>query len=209
MRSPAVIYAAKSTQDKHKSIPKQLQDGRKKAAEEGWEVIGEFHDESFSAYSGNRGPGLKAATDLACEAAADRGTTCMLVAQHSDRFARGAGDRPGASDSLVEIWSRLRRLDVHLRSYQNDSMMGDVVLVAVASKQAYEESQRKSAAVQDGLWRRRHERGRAQGGKRRFGYRFEEGELVRVEAEATIVARIYEEYLAGRSELGDHARPRG
>jgi DNA invertase Pin-like site-specific DNA recombinase len=200
MRTPAVLYAAKSTQDKHKSIPKQLEDGRKKAAEEGWEILDEFRDEGFSAYSGNRGPGLKAATALAESAAAERSETCMLVTQHSDRFARGAGDRPGASDSLVEIWSRMRRVNVHLRSFQNDSMMGDVVLVAVASKQAHEESQRKSDAVKDGLTRRRHERGKPQGGKRRFAYRWANGELIAVEAERAIVARMFEEFLAGRSD---------
>ena len=36
----AVIYAAKSTEDKHGSIPTQLEDARKVAGREGWEVIG-------------------------------------------------------------------------------------------------------------------------------------------------------------------------
>src|SRR4249919_2155929 len=120
MRVPAVLYAAKSTQDKHKSIPTQLEDGREKAAEEDWEVVGEFTDEGFSAYSGNRGPGLEQAKLLAAKVAEERDGICMLVAQASDRFARGAGDKPGAAQSLVEIWHALRRLNVHLRSVEDD-----------------------------------------------------------------------------------------
>jgi DNA invertase Pin-like site-specific DNA recombinase len=200
MPIPAVLYAAKSTQDKHKSIPKQLEDGRRKAAEENWEVIGEFRDEGFSAYSGNRGPGLKAATELAEAAALERGSTCMLVAQHSDRFARGAGDRPGASDSLIEVWTRMRRSDVHLRTFQNDAMMQKPVLVAVASEQAYEDSKRKSESTADGHRRRRRE-GKAHGGRRRFGYRLgSDAALERVEAERLVVIRMFDEFLAGASD---------
>ncbi|HUB98524.1 MAG TPA: recombinase family protein [Solirubrobacterales bacterium] len=201
MKTPAVLYAAKSTQDKHASIPTQLRNGREKAEEEDWDVIGEFTDERFSAYSGNRGPGLKAATELAASAAEERGVVCMLVAQHSDRFARGAGDEPGASDSLMEVWIRMRRRNVHLRSFQNDSMMHKPVTVAVASEQAYEESKRKSEAVKDGIHRRRHERGKPHGGKRRYGYRYVKGEgLVAVEAELAIVRRMAEEFFAGASD---------
>jgi DNA invertase Pin-like site-specific DNA recombinase len=175
--TPCVIYAAKSTQDKHKSIPDQVKDCLAKAAEEGWEVVGKpFFDENFSAYSGNRGPGLVRAQAAAAAAAAERGVPCMLVAQHSDRFARGAGDRPGASDSLGEIWHRMRRADVHLRSFQNDAMMSKPVLVAVASEQAHEESERKSKSVQDGK-RRRAERGESNGSLQ-FGYRFEDPDAV-------------------------------
>src|SRR5262245_42547333 len=93
--TPAVIYAAKSTQDRHDSIPTQLAEARDMADENGWTVVDEFHDEGFSAYSGNRGPGLEAAKVSAARAAAEFGTTAMLIAQAHDRFARGAGDRPG------------------------------------------------------------------------------------------------------------------
>jgi hypothetical protein len=52
--SKCVLYAAKSTEDKHASIPTQLEDGRRLAVEQSWEIVGEFQDERFSAYSGNR-----------------------------------------------------------------------------------------------------------------------------------------------------------
>jgi DNA invertase Pin-like site-specific DNA recombinase len=206
MRIPAVLYAAKSTQDKHASIPKQLADGRKKCDEEDWEIIGgpgigEFKDEKFSAFTGNRGPDLKAAMVAAERAAEETGQICMLVCQHSDRFARGAGDRPGAADSLIEIWHRMRRVNVHLRSFQNDMMMSKPVLVAVAAEQAYEESKRKSDAVKNGM-RERRSKGLPQGGKRRLGYQFVKGEglLVPDETERLIVARVYDEFLAGRTD---------
>jgi DNA invertase Pin-like site-specific DNA recombinase len=163
-------------------------------------VVGEFKDEGFSAYSGNRGPGLEAAKAEAARYAEKRGSVAMLIAQHSDRFARGAGDKPGASDSLIEIWHAMRRSNVHLRSFQNDSMMDRPVTVAVASEQAYEESKRKSAAVKDGHARRRND-GKAHGGKRRFGYRFgKDGALIRDEAESAVVARLFDEFLAGASD---------
>ncbi len=205
MRIPAVIYAAKSTQDKHLSIPTQIEDGRRKAADEDWEIVGEFRDEGFSAYSGNRGPGLERAKRTAAEAARDVDGICMLVAQHSDRFARGAGDKPGAADSLVEIWHAMRRENVHLRSKQNDPMLGDPLLVAAASKLAYEESARKSAATKDGMQRRAVERGQAAGGIRAFGYRWGENKagLLIVAHEATVVEhRMYEATLAGATQQG-------
>src|SRR4051812_42702601 len=103
-RTAAVIYAAKSTEDRKDSITTQIEDCEEMAAENDWVVIGSFRDEGFSAYSGNRGPGLEAARRRAAEVAAERGCVVMLVAQAHDRFARGAGDRPNAPESLGEIW---------------------------------------------------------------------------------------------------------
>ncbi|MCL4286897.1 MAG: recombinase family protein [Thermoleophilia bacterium] len=154
-RTLCVIYAAKSTEDKRGSIQTQLEDCREMAAREGWEVIGEYSDEGFSAYSGNRGENLVGAKAHAAAAASERGETVMLLSQHSDRLARGAGDRPGAPDSLDEIWRSMRRADVHLRSAQNDFELSDPVLVAVAGKRDYEDSRRKSEAVKSGKQRQR------------------------------------------------------
>jgi len=68
------------------------------AEREGWEVVAEFSDEAFSAYSGNRGPGLAQA-----RATAALHAPAVLLVQHSDRLARGAGDAPGAAEHLAEI----------------------------------------------------------------------------------------------------------
>jgi len=110
---PAVIYAAKSTEDKRGSIPTQLEDCRALASREGWVVVDELQDEGFSAYSGNRGPGLEGAKELAVAAAMEHGK-CILVAQHSDRLARGAGDAPDAADHLIEIFYWASRHHVRL-----------------------------------------------------------------------------------------------
>ena len=50
--APAVLYAAKSTEDKHGSIPDQLVKTRRLSDNESWTTLGEFTDEGFSAYSG-------------------------------------------------------------------------------------------------------------------------------------------------------------
>src|SRR5436190_13374970 len=122
----AVIYAAKSTEDRHGSIPTQLEDCQAMAAREDWEVVGEFRDEGFSAYTGNRGPGLAAAREAAATHA-----PCVLVAQHSDRFARGAGDKPGAAEHLGEVMFWARRHEVELRSVQDDAMLTNPLLAFV------------------------------------------------------------------------------
>jgi DNA invertase Pin-like site-specific DNA recombinase len=207
---PVVVYSAKSTEDKHGSIPTQIEDCEGMAEREGWRVIGDpakLADAGFSAYTGNRGDGLERAKQLAADAAAEFGEAILLT-QHSDRLARGAGDKPGAADSLVEIWHAMKRQNVTLRSVQNDPMLSDPLLVAAASKLAYEESKRKSAAVKSGMKRRR-EAGKHHGGPRSYGYgykRDQQGEVVKgstwqiVKAEAVIVDRIFSEYAAGAGQ---------
>jgi hypothetical protein len=74
-----IVYAAKSSEDRHGSIPTQLEDGRAMCEREGWEIIGEFSDEGFSAYSGNRGPELERAFAAADAAAAANGQVIAFV----------------------------------------------------------------------------------------------------------------------------------
>jgi hypothetical protein len=50
--------APRAPKDRNASLPEQLDDCRQMAAENGWTIVGEFGDEKFSAYSGNRAPGL-------------------------------------------------------------------------------------------------------------------------------------------------------
>src|SRR4051794_39730649 len=112
MTTPAVLYAAKSTQDRRGSIGTQLTDCRAMAEREGWRVIGEYSDEAASAWSANRGPELRAARERAAGAA-----PAVLVVQHSDRLARGDGRR---ADHLVEIVLWAARVDVTIRSVEDD-----------------------------------------------------------------------------------------
>jgi DNA invertase Pin-like site-specific DNA recombinase len=152
---PAVLYAAKSTQDRHESIPTQLEDCREMAAENGWTVVREYSDEGFSAYSGNRGPNWQRAQEHAARAATESQGICMLVAQAHDRFARGAGDAPGAPESLGEVWHRTRRQNVHLRTVEDDEELRDEASVAAIGRRAHIDSRRKSKTVAKGMKRRR------------------------------------------------------
>jgi DNA invertase Pin-like site-specific DNA recombinase len=206
---PAVHYGAKSTQDRHRSIPTQLEDCREKSADEGWTCApnDEFSDERFSAYSGNRGDGLACAKTCAIELAREHGR-CMLVAQAADRFARGSGDRPGAADALVEIWHQLRRQGVELRSVEDDFDLRDSASVANLGQRAHMDSRRKSKSVKKGMKRRRAD-GKHNGGPRKLGYDYERDatgrtypdEPLRVlPAEAVVVERIYRDYVAGQSQ---------
>jgi DNA invertase Pin-like site-specific DNA recombinase len=197
--TPVVIYAAKSTQDKHRSIDTQLEDGREKAAAEDWEIVGEFTDEAFSAYSGNRGEGLKRAKALAVKVAAERGDVCMLLAQASDRFARGEGDKPGAADALIEIWHSLRRQDVHLRSVEDDGDLRDSPSVANLGHRAMMESKRKSGSVKKGM-RRRARRGLPTGGPRPLALKYGEEGYEHVKAEVPVAKRIFQALRAGKSQ---------
>jgi DNA invertase Pin-like site-specific DNA recombinase len=152
---PVVVYAAKSTQDKHGSIPDQIKDCEVWIAEQGdREVIGIFKDEGFSAYSGNRGPDLARAVEAAVAAAIEHGQAEVVV-QHSDRLARGAGDKPDAAESLDEIWHRWRRKNVIMRSCQDDFDLRDAAAVANLGRRHHVDSQRKGIAVSGGHTRRR------------------------------------------------------
>src|SRR4051812_29842313 len=166
---PCIIYAAKSTEDRRGSIATQLEDARAMAAREGWTVVGEHRDEGFSAYRGNRGPGLEAAKREAANAAAEHGQA-MLVAQHSDRFARGAGDAAGAADHLGEVYFAMRRQGVRLRSAQDDANLEDVLRAVLIGERNTEDSRRKAQATCAGM-RRAAERGEPHFGIVPDGYR--------------------------------------
>lgn len=152
---PAVLYAAKSTRDPHGSIPTQLDDGRALAVRDGLEVVAEYQDENESAYRGNRGSGL------ACAMAHAERMGGALIVQHSDRLARGDGER---ARHLVEIVLWARKSGVTLRSVQDPQTFDGMGLVyaALMGDRNLEDSSRKSKATRDGL-RRRKEKGKPVG----------------------------------------------
>jgi site-specific DNA recombinase len=196
----SVIYAAKSTKDVHLSIPEQVDDCREMCAENGWEIVGEFFDENFTAFTGNRGPDLAAAIQLAKDTAAT-GEEVMLVAQHTSRFARGNGNAPGAPKALVELWHEWARCKVRGRLVENDLAMASSSAAAAQGEADHNESKRKSKSVTKGLRRRARDRGLPNGGPRPFGYRWgEEGTLVIDPAEAEVIKRIHADYLAGKGQ---------
>ena len=144
----AVVYAAKSTKDKHLSIPEQLEDCREMAADpenDGvWTIVSEFSDENFTAYTGNRGPGLAAAIDHAKRTAAEHGQ-CFIVAQHTSRFARGDGARPDAPRALVELWHEWARTNVRGRLVENDSAMASSAQAAAQGEADHNDSSARAS----------------------------------------------------------------
>jgi DNA invertase Pin-like site-specific DNA recombinase len=201
--TPAVAFAAKSTEDKRGSIPDQLSDCRELAARDCLDVVAEHHDEKASAYSGDRGPGLARAL-AACEQLASEHGDSALIVQHSDRLARGDGRK---AKHLVEYAPWAMKAGVTIRSMQDDQTFSDLLYAVVTGQRNHEDSKRKSEATRAGM-KRRAERGLTNGGPRPFGYDYDgyfDGttplrRIVILEPEAVIVRRIFAEYVAGRSQ---------
>lgn len=204
----AILYAAKSTEDKKGSLRDQLADGRKLAQRRGLEVVREHQDESASAYHGDRGPGLAQAMEECERLSAEHGF-CALIVQHSDRLARGDAKQ---ARHLIEIVLWALKADVELLSVQDPEILagGDMALLlgAIGGMRNHQDSKRKGLAVKGGIRRRAIERGQFIGGRRPYGYHHRDttedgggtGPLVIDVAEARVVRRIFEEFLAGRSQ---------
>jgi DNA invertase Pin-like site-specific DNA recombinase len=188
----AILYAAKSTEDTHGSIGTQLDDGRAMALREGYEVVAEYHEDSRSAYHGNRGSELLAAKEHAVRLIAE-GREVAIFVQHSDRLARGDGI---TAMHLVEhvLWAM--KANVALRSVQDDDACRNLLYAAVNGTRNHEDSKRKAAATAAGV-RREVMKGRWHG-RAPYGYRRdEERELLKDDAAAEIVRRIFNEYVTG------------
>jgi DNA invertase Pin-like site-specific DNA recombinase len=173
----AIVYAAKSSEDKHGSIPTQLEDGRALCERDGLTVVGEYQDEAKSAFSGNRGDGLAKAREHA-----ERIAPCALVVQHSDRLARGDGVN---AQHLIEIAMWARKAGIKIRSAQDDSTCENLVLAVVMGERNHEDSKRKGAATASGH-KRTVERGAWRGGILPAGY-----DIVRtVDARGTVEREV-------------------
>jgi DNA invertase Pin-like site-specific DNA recombinase len=141
----AVIYAAKSTEDKRGSIDTQLADCRELAQRERWRVAGEFSDENRSAYHGSRGEGLQRA-----KAQAEELAPCVLVVQHSDRLARGDAVQ---ATHLVAIALWAIKAGITIRSVQDERTFQDLATAANQGERNTEDSRRKGEATKDGIER--------------------------------------------------------
>ena len=207
MESPTprvVIYAAKSTEDRRGSIPDQIAECQRFAAEQGWIIDATYQDVGFSAYTGNRGPELGQAKAHASRFAKDHGEAILLV-WHSDRLARGAGDTRDAALHLAEVFFEMRRASVRIHSVTDDATFTSPLLAVTMGERNFEDSKRKSAGVKAGA-RRRAKRGEYHGGPEPYGFRYAfdtrtgERRLEILEAEAVVVRRIFAEAYAGKSQ---------
>jgi site-specific DNA recombinase len=176
-----VIYAAKSTEDKRGSIPGQLEECRAMiATQPGRIVAGEYTDEAFSAYKGNRGPGLAEAMQHAEELAEESGLAELWV-QHSDRLARGDG-HSARHTVEVALWALKR--DVKIRAIHDPDTFRDLLYAVVTGQRNHEDSRRKGLASAAGR-KRAVERGEYTGSKP-DGYR----RVIEVDANGTITRRL-------------------
>ena len=157
----AVLYAAKSSPDEKGSIDGQLEEAREWAEEHGHRIIGEYHEEDVTAYMGDRGPELAKALEHA------ESTGATLVAQHSDRLARGDGKQ---ARHLVEIALWAMKADAEVHCVQDPTTFENLVMAAVMGERNMQDSRRKSHAVRAGRARRR-KRGQFTG-RAPNGYRY-------------------------------------
>jgi DNA invertase Pin-like site-specific DNA recombinase len=193
-----VIYASKSTEDVHESVPGQLAKTRERIdAEGGRTVCHEFSEENVSGYSKSRGPALEAAIAAAKTLAGAEGKSELWVF-HSARLARGSG-RKNEARSLGEVFHDCKRHGVTLRSVQDDPYVTDEAFVGMASKMANKYSADLSGYTKAGM-KRRAARG-LYTGRRPYGYKLADGLLEIVASEEAIVCRIFREFVAGRSQV--------
>jgi DNA invertase Pin-like site-specific DNA recombinase len=151
---PAVIYAAKSTDDPRGSIPTQVANSEALCVRDGLTVVGTYSDEAKSAYHGSRGEGLVQAREHAEKLAAKHGS-CAIVVQHTDRLARGDGV---VAEHLVGLLLWARKVGVCIRSVEDDSTGENLLMAAVMGERNHEDSKRKAAATAAGR-RRAADRG--------------------------------------------------
>lgn len=191
-----MLYAAFSTAT-NDSTEQQIDDCRKRAAAEGWTVIGEYSDVGHSGFKGNRGPQLEAAMAAALEAAT-KDQPCVLLVRDSTRLARGDATGPDGARSLGEVFIWAQRSYVTLRSVRDDAYFSNPVLVAVADMMAHGESQLKSQRSISGVQKRKAA-GKHVGG-RILGYKAVDDLLTPVPDEAALVKRIFSELASGISQ---------
>ena len=142
-----VVYGAKSTTDPRGSIPDQLRQCRE-AIERDAEraLIAEYTDVSFSAYSGDRGPGLLDAMQHAEDLARQLGTAELWV-QHSDRLARGDG-RVARHAVEIALWAL--KHDIRVCSLQDPDTFRDLLYAVVTGHRNHEDSRRRGLALAAG-----------------------------------------------------------
>jgi hypothetical protein len=178
---PCIVYAAKSTEDRRGSIPDQLRDCRDALARVGERLlIAEYSDEAFSAFHGDRGPGLVDAMQHAEDLAREHGVA-ELWAQHSDRLARGDG-RSARHAVEIALWALKR--EVRVRTIQDPDTFRDLLYAVVTGQRNNEDSRRKGLASAAGR-RRALERG-DYAGLKADGYR----RVVEVDEEGAVVKRL-------------------
>lgn len=185
---PYVVYASKSSKDVHDAIPTQLETVADRIASltdaERVEFAGPFCEEAKSGFKRDRGPELEAALTAVERAATEQGAAELWV-WRSERLARGSGKKAEAR-SLLEVYTRLTRAGVTIRSVLDDAYVQDEMAVGAASKMANKYSADLSDATKAGK-QRQYDRGQRPGGPVQDGMRLQ----VERDAGDRVIARNY------------------
>lgn len=191
----AVLYARYSSELQNaRSIEDQLAQARAHAGREGWIVIGEYSDAALSGSSLHNRPGLAALLSAVQSGAAD-----IVLTESLDRLSRDMED-------LAHIHKRLSYLGVRIVTLA-DGAVGKmhIGLKGLIANLYLEDLAQKTRRGQAG----RVKAGRIPGG-RCYGYDVvksdDHGQRVINDAEASIVRRVFAEYVAGASPIAIASR---
>lgn len=156
-----------------------------------WEFAGVYADDGISGTTIDKRKGFKQML-ADCEA----GKIDIILTKSIQRFARNTVDLLTTVRHLKDLGIEVQFEKEHIHSLTGD---GELMLSILASF-AQEESRSISENIK---WRvkKQFEKGIPNGHSRVFGYRWEGDHLVIVPEEATIVKRIFQNFLDGKSRL--------
>ena len=126
----------------------------------------------------------------------DAGKINIILTKSISRFARNTVDLLETVRHLKDIGVEVRFEKEHINSMSGD---GELMLSILASF-----AQEESRSISDNVkWsvRKRMENGIPNGRRRVYGYRWDGDDLVIVPEEATVVRRIFQDFLDGKSRL--------
>lgn len=189
----AAGYVRVSTEEQAKegySLGVQRAKIEERAVAEGWELVEVYEDAAWSGRRDDR-PRYQQMLDAAAAGAFD-----VLVIWKRDRFGRNLQERVNASAALAR--AKVRIVSLTEADIDADDPMSPVyegLSAGVAEMESRLIGQRAKANL-----RARAENGKPNGGPRPYGLRYLDGRLVAVPGERPVVARIYAEFVAGKSQ---------
>jgi DNA invertase Pin-like site-specific DNA recombinase len=167
-------------------IARQRQDCTKLAEARGWEIVEEFADDDFSAFSGKPRPGYNRLLE-----AVEAGAVDVVVAWHPDRLHRSPKELEAFIDLIEKTGAQVAtvqagELDLSTASGRMTArIVGSVARHESEQKSERMKRQREQAALD----------GRPHGGPRSYGY--DESGLQVVEPEAALIREAATRILAG------------
>ncbi len=195
-RKKVAAYARVSMETKrlHHSLSAQISSYSKRIqSNPEWQYAGVYADEGISGTGTEKRPEFQRML-----ADCENGKIDIILTKSISRFARNTVDLLNTVRHLKELGIEVRFEKENINSLSGD---GEVMLTLLASF-AQEESVSISNNVKWGI-RKRMQSGLpyANGHMNVYGYRWEGDEMVIVPEEATVVKRIFQNFLDGKSRL--------